>query len=66
MSDAFNSITDRESWRGQFHLSVLMVIGMAIGAFILGFATPIAHAQKATIVNDGAPFSGRLVSLIDE
>ena len=66
MSDAFNSITDRESWRRQFHLSVLMVIGMAIGAFIWGFATPITHAQKATIVNDGAPFSGRLVSLIDE
>jgi hypothetical protein len=66
MSDAFYSVSNLESVRRQCRLSIVILLGMAIGAFILGFATPITPAQKATIADDGAAFSGRLVSLIEE
>ncbi len=66
MSDAFYSLIDLESARGQARMSIVIVLGMAIGAVVLGFATPLHQAQKATILDDGAAFSGRLVSLIEE
>lgn len=66
MTDAFYSITDRESVRRQFRMSVVMVVAMAIGAYILGFATPIAQMRKATMTDDSVPFTGRLVTMIDE
>jgi hypothetical protein len=66
MSDAFYPVVDLESVRRQARMSIVIIAAMAIGAFILGFATPIPGPQKATIMDDGAAFSGRLVSLIDE
>ncbi len=66
MSDAFYSLIDLESARRQARMSIVIVVGMAIGAVILGFATPLPRPQKATIMDDAAAFSGRLVSLIEE
>jgi len=39
---------------------------MAVGAFALGFAKPIPQAPKATTLDDGAAFTGRLVSLFEK
>jgi hypothetical protein len=66
MSDAFYSLVDLEAARRQARMSIVIVAATVIGAFILGFATPIPQTQKATILDDGGAFSGRLVSLIEE
>ncbi len=66
MSNAYYSVIDPASARRQFRLSVVLVVAMAVAAVILGFATPLPRAPKATFTNDGAAFSGRLVSLFDE
>jgi hypothetical protein len=66
MSDAFYSLVDLEAARRQARMSIVIIAAVAIGAFILGFATPIPQMQKATILDDGGAFFGRLVSLIEE
>jgi hypothetical protein len=66
MSDTFYSLTERETMRRQFRISVVMIVAMSICAFILGFATPITHPKKATAVDDGRGFVGQLVSMDDD
>ncbi|MGA8169912.1 MAG: hypothetical protein WB816_03635 [Methylocystis sp.] len=66
MSNAYVTVMEPETARRQFRLSVTLVAAMALAACVLGFATPIPQTGKVTITNDDAPFSGRLVSLIDE
>jgi hypothetical protein len=66
MSDTFYSLADRETLRRQFRISIVMIVAMSICAFILGFATPITRAQKATVVDNGQAFIGRLVSMGDD
>ena len=67
MSNAYYSVIEPASARRQFRLSITaIVVGMAIGAFALGFATQIYQAPKATTLDDGAAFNGRLVSLFEK
>ena len=66
MSNAYYSVIEPASARRQFRLSVAIVVGMAVGAFALGFAKPIPQAPKATTLDDGAAFNGRLVSLFEK
>jgi hypothetical protein len=66
MSNAYYSVIDHASARRQFRLSIVVVVGMAVGAFILGFATPNPRTQQTTIKDDGAAFTGRLVSLFEK
>ena len=66
MSDTFYSLADRETLRRQFRISIVMIVAMSICAFILGFATPITHSQKAMVVDDGQALMGRLVSISDD
>jgi hypothetical protein len=65
MSNAYYSVIEPASARRQFRLSIALVVAMAIGAFTPGFATPIHQAPKATTLDDGAAFSGRLVSFAE-
>ena len=65
MSNAYYSVIDPAAARRQFRLSIAIVAAMAIGAFALGFATPIHQAPKATTLDDGAAFTGRLVSFAE-
>lgn len=55
---------DRDSARAQFRVSLFLVVAMALGAFVLGFALPVnAPAQKAMpVATDGGVFPGRLVT----
>ena len=62
MRHSFFAICGRESVREQLRMSAIMVLGMAIGAFILGFVTPINLTPRATIADHDTAFSGRLVS----
>ena len=62
MSDAFYTENYRESVRRQFRLSVALVVFMAIGAFAMGFATPIGTTHNARNVDDTGVFVGRLVA----
>jgi len=62
MTESFLAICGRESVREQLRMSAIMVLGMAIGAFILGFVAPINLTPSATIADHNAAFSGRLVS----
>jgi hypothetical protein len=66
MSNAYYSVIDHASARRQFRLSVALVAAMAVAALVLGFATPIHQTPKATMMDDGAAFSGRLVSMYDK
>jgi hypothetical protein len=45
-------------------MSVILVLGMAVGAFILGLATPLQLTPKAMIADHGDAFSGRLVTSV--
>ncbi|HEY8136813.1 MAG TPA: hypothetical protein VIF61_03160 [Methylocystis sp.] len=65
MSNAYYSVIEPASARRQFRLSIAIVVGMAVGALILGFATQINQAPKATALDDGAAFNGRLVSFAE-
>ncbi len=65
MSNAYYSVIEPASARRQFRLSIDIVVGMAIGAFALGSATPIHQPPKATTLDDGAAFTGRLVSFAE-
>lgn len=54
---------DRESARRQFRLSLLLIVAMALSAFVLGFAMPVG--SPATTMGAGVDqtvFSGRLVT----
>ncbi len=66
MSNAYYSVIEPASARRQLRLSIAIVVGMTIGAFALGFATQIHQAPKVTTLDDGAAFSGRLVSLFEK
>jgi hypothetical protein len=57
----FYSETYRESARRQFRVSVALVVLMAIGAFVAGFATPISSAQDEENLDDSSVLIGRLV-----
>ena len=61
VSHSFFEICGRESVREQLRMSAVMVVGMALGAFILGFVTTVTLTPKATIADQGDVFSGRLV-----
>lgn len=61
MSDTAYSMRG-ESARRQFRISLFMVIGLAIGAFLIGFVAPTAPAQDAATLDDGGVFVGRLVT----
>ncbi len=47
-------------------LSAILVLGMAVGAFILGCATPINLTPKAMIADRDGIFSGRLINDFDQ
>lgn len=54
---------DRESARRQFRVSLLLIIAMAVSAFVLGFAMPVAGpTSQANSAMDNTGFSGRLVT----
>lgn len=54
---------DRESARRQFRVSILLIIAMALSAFVLGFAMPVGTpATQPNAAADKAGFSGRLVT----
>ena len=55
---------DRESARRQFRVSLLLIIAMAVSAFVLGFAMPVGGQP---VTPNGSPedqlgFSGRAVT----
>ena len=59
----FSRSFDRESARHQFRVSILLIIAMAVSAFVLGFAMPVSGpAKSADAVVDNSGFSGRLVT----
>lgn len=54
---------DRESARRQFRVSVLLIIAMALSAFVLGFAMPVGNPTEQTNPTvESSGFSGRLVT----
>jgi len=66
VSHTFFAIRGRHAVREQLRMSAIMALGMAIGAFVLGFTTPISLTPRAMIVDHDAAFSGRLVSGLEE
>jgi hypothetical protein len=62
MSDTLIANRGLDSMRATLRLSVVMVLGMVMGAFILGYATPLHLTPKAMIVDHDGVFSGRLVT----
>jgi hypothetical protein len=54
---------DPESARRQFRMSMLLVVAMAVAAFILGFALPMFSVGSPTPAADSPEFSGRLVNV---
>ncbi|ARN80060.1 hypothetical protein [Methylocystis bryophila] len=62
MSDNFFEKCGRDSVREKLRLSALMVVGLALGAFILGFMTTTTLTPKATLAGHIDVFSGRLVT----
>lgn len=54
---------DRESARRQFRVSLLLIIAMALSAFVLGFAMPVGGPITASeTAKDNPGFTGRLVT----
>lgn len=54
---------DRESARRQFRVSLLLIVAMALSAFVLGFAMPVGSPNTTTgAAVDPTVFSGRLVT----
>ena len=54
---------DRESARRQFRVSLLLIVAMALSAFVLGFAMPVGTPNTTTgAAVDPTVFSGRLVT----
>jgi len=62
VSQTFFAMCGRESVREQVRMSAIMILGMAIGAFILGFVAPIDLTPRAAIADHDAVFTGRLLS----
>lgn len=59
----FSRPFDRESARRQFRVSVLLIIAMALSAFVLGFAMPVGNQSSQTNSDKlTSGFSGRLVT----
>jgi len=56
---------DRDSARRQLRVSAVLVVAMAVAAFILGFAMPIHAPQpaKSTAIMHDSAFTGRLLSM---
>ena len=61
MSIFFDRESAQKLSRRQLRGSVLMVAVMATAAFVIGFATPINSARKATPTPPNDAFTGRLV-----
>ncbi len=61
MSIFFDCEIAQELARRQLRASILMVAVMATAAFVIGFATPINSAQKATPTTANDAFTRRLV-----
>jgi hypothetical protein len=61
MSNTPIAIRGLDSMRETLRMSVIMVLGMAMGAFIPGYATPVHLTPKAMIADHDDVFSGRLV-----
>jgi hypothetical protein len=64
MSNTLIAIRGLDSMRETLRMSVILVLGMAVGAFILGLATPLQLTPKAMIADQGDAFSGRLVTSV--
>jgi hypothetical protein len=62
MSNTLIAIRGLDSMRQTLRMSVVMLLGMAMGAFILGYATPVHLTPKAIIADHDDVFSGRLVT----
>jgi hypothetical protein len=62
---AFTRSFDRDSARRQFQVSAVLVVAMAIAAFVLGFALPIdsPRSTKSAPIADDSGFTGRLVAV---
>ncbi len=59
----FTRSFDREPARHQFRVSILLIIAMAVSAFVLGFAMPVSSpAKTADAAVDNGGFAGRLVT----
>ena len=59
----FSRPFDRESARRQFRVSVLLIIAMALSAFVLGFAMPVGNqTSQPNPEKEASGFSGRLVT----
>jgi hypothetical protein len=56
---------DRDSARRQLRVSAVLVVAMALAAFVLGFAMPVHAPQsgKTTAINHDSGFTGRLVTI---
>jgi hypothetical protein len=68
MEPAFTRSFDRESARRQLHLSIILVLAMALAAFILGFVSPInsKYQQNRIVLAPDSEFSGRLITGEDQ
>jgi len=54
---------DRDSARRQFRVSLVLIVAMALSAFVLGFAMPVGAPDPTTgAAVDRTGFSGRLVT----
>lgn len=62
---AFTRSFDRDSARRQFQVSAVLVVAMAVAAFVLGFALPIdsPRSMKSAPIADDSGFTGRLVTI---
>jgi hypothetical protein len=65
MSIFFDFKIAQESARRQLRASILMVAGMAITAFVIGFVAPINSTQKATPTTPNDAFTGRLIMVTE-
>jgi hypothetical protein len=56
---------DRDSARRQLRVSAVLVVAMALAAFVLGFVLPVHAPQtaKSTAITHDSGFSGKLVTL---
>lgn len=64
MSNTLIAIRGRDFMGEMLRMSVVMVLGMAVGAFVLGYATPVHLTPKAIIADHDDLFSGRLVTSV--
>jgi hypothetical protein len=62
VEQGFTRSFDRDSARRQFRVSLLLIVAMAVSAFILGFALPVDKSAKVGPVVEDGKFTGRLVT----